>query len=319
MRDREEAEVAAELAALSTGEIVAALGAAGGLSPFSRRFVERLARMPSARLGRSLARFDALIGDVGIAAAAKATLDAFGVRLEVDGAVPLRGGLLVVTNHPGAYDALALLAALRRKDVALVAADRTFLKAMPTLAAHLVFVDDTCAFGRLAGLRRAVAWLGRGGALVQFGAGTIEPDARFTPRGAEVLGPWSEGTAVLAAAAAGCGATVIPAFVSGVHSPRTKRLPPVRWAERRGITTLAPLLQATLPGFADVVTSVRLGAPLAPPPSDSKMNARYTCSVRDAVAALRPRCSAACGSNLRERNGFPDGPASSGDGSDPSR
>ena len=80
MRDREEAEVAAELAALSTGEIVAALGAAGGLSPFSRRFVERLARMPSARLGRSLARFDALIGDVGIAAAAKATLDACASR-----------------------------------------------------------------------------------------------------------------------------------------------------------------------------------------------------------------------------------------------
>ena len=112
-----------------------------------------------------------------------------------------------------------------------------------------------------------------------------------------MLGPWSEGTAVLAAAAAGCGATVIPAFVSGVHSPRAKRLPPVRWAERRGITTLAPLLQATLPGFADVVTSVRLGAPLAPPPSDPKIYVDCMRAVREAVAALGPRCSAAFGSN----------------------
>ena len=287
MRDREEAEIAAELAALSTSEIVAALSATGAprLSPFARRVLERLARVPSARLGRSLARFDALIGDVGIAAAAKATLDAFGVRLEVDGAVPLRGGLLVVTNHPGAYDALALLAALRRKDVTLVAADRRFLQAMPTLAAHLVFVDDTRAFGRLAGLRRAVEWLGRGGALVQFGAGAIEPDARFTPPGADILGRWSEGTGVLAAAAAGCGATMIPAFVSGVHSPRAKRLPPVRWAEGRGITTIAPLLQATLPGFDDVVTSVRLGAPL-PAPLSPQTHAEYTASLRAAVATL---------------------------------
>ena len=298
MRDREEAEIAAELAALSTAEIVAALGASGA-APLVRRAVERLARLPSARLGRSLARFDALIGDVGIAAAAQATLDAFGVRLEVDGAVPLHGGLLVVTNHPGAYDALALLAALRRKDVALVAADRRFLQAMPTLSAHLVFVDDTRAFGRVAGLRRALEWLGRGGAIVQFGGGAIEPDARFTPRGAELLGRWSEGTGVLAAAAAACGATVIPAFVAGVHSPRAKRLPPVRWAERRGITTIAPLLQATLPGFSDVMVSVRVGAPLDPPPPPTptaKLHAEYTQIVRAAVAALGETTAARSGS-----------------------
>ena len=285
---RAEGEVAAELAALSTAEIVAAVGAQG-LSPRVRRMVERLARGPSARLGRSLARFDSLIGDVGIAAAAQATLDAFGVRLEVDGAAPSRGGLLVVTNHPGAYDALALLAALRRDDVALVAADRSFLRALPALSEHLVLVDETRAFGRLAGLRRAAAWLRRGGALVQFGAGAIEPDARFLPRGAELLGAWSPGTGVLAAAAAGCGAHVVPAFVSGVHSARAKRLPPVRWAERRGITTIAPLLQATLPGFGDVVTKVRIGAPLAPPAPDNacvNYTEVHTASLRAAVARL---------------------------------
>lgn len=286
-RARSEGEVAAQLAALSTAEIVAAVGARG-LSPRARRLVERLARGPSARLGRSLARFDNLIGEVGIAAAAQATLDAFGVRLEVDGAVPSRGGLLVVTNHPGAYDALALLAALRRDDVALVAADRPFLRALPSLSERLVFVDDTRAFGRLAGLRRAVAWLGRGGALVQFGAGAIEPDACFLPRGAELLGAWSPGTGVLAAAAAGCGAQVLPLFVSGVHSARAKRLPPVRWAERRGITTIAPLLQATLPGFGDVVTKVRIGAPLAwpAPAALDKTRVHYTQLLRAAVARL---------------------------------
>lgn len=288
MPPREEAEIAAELAALSTAEIVSALGATG-LSPLARLVVQRLARPPSARLGRSLARFDALIGDVGIAAAAQATLAAFGVRLEVDGAAPSRGPLFVVTNHPGAYDALALIAALRRDDVALIAADRTFLRAMPALAKQLVLVDDTRAFGRLAGLRRALAWLACGGVVVQFGAGAIEPDARFTAPGADVLGPWLSGTGVLAAAATRGGARVVPAFVSGVHSARAKRLPPVRWAERRDITTLAPLLQATLPGFRDVVTTVRIGAPIhfttvgdAPP----RTAAAATKLARAAVARL---------------------------------
>ncbi|WP_437775242.1 hypothetical protein [Sorangium sp. So ce1097] len=49
------------------------------------------------------------------------------------------------------------------------------------------------------------------------------------------------------------------AVVSGVHSPRAKRLAVTRWAERRGITTLAPLLQVALPGSHDVEARVRLG------------------------------------------------------------
>ncbi|HSO31874.1 MAG TPA: hypothetical protein VLT33_05145 [Labilithrix sp.] len=286
MRTRDEVEIAAELAALSTAEIVSALGAQG-LAPLLRRAVERVARVPSGRLGRSLARFDGLIGDFGITSAARSALTSFGVRLDVDGAAPSAGPLLVVTNHPGAYDALALLAALRRDDVALIAADRSFLRAMPSLGRHLVFVDDTRAFGRLAGLRRALAWLGRGGALVQFGAGAIEPDALFAPRGGDLLGAWSPGTGVLAAAASASGASVVPAFVSGVHSARAKRLALVRWAERRGITTIAPLIQATLPGFRDVATSVRFGDPLDPsslgPPATHE---ECTTTIRAAVNRL---------------------------------
>src|SRR4051812_25096085 len=117
---REEAEVASSLAALSTAEIVAAIGAKG-LSPLARWVVERAARGPSARLGRTLARFDALIGSIGIARAARAALTSLGASLEASGVAPSQGPLLVVTNHPGAYDALALLASLGRDDVALVA------------------------------------------------------------------------------------------------------------------------------------------------------------------------------------------------------
>lgn len=285
MRLRDEAEIAAALAALSTAEIVSALGAKG-LSPFLRGAVERAARGPSLRLGRTLARFDALITEVGIAGAARAALSSLGAKLAIDGAARLRGPLLVVTNHPGAYDALATLAALGRDDVALVAADRPFLRAMPALCKHLVFVDDSHAFARLSGLRRALAWLAADRALVQYGAGAIEPDARFVTRGDPLLGAWSEGTGVLASRAAALGAAVVPVFVSGVHSPRAKRLAVVRWAERRGITTIAPLIQATVPGFRDVTITTRIGAPLPPDSLSSLTYVECMKILHGAVAGL---------------------------------
>jgi hypothetical protein len=287
MRSHDEAEIAADLAALSTAEIVSAIGPS--LSPLLEGVVKRIARGPSRRLGRTLARFDALIGTAGIAHAARSVLGSFGATLDVDGVAPSSGPLLVVTNHPGAYDALATLAALDRDDVALVAADRAFLRAMPALSKHLVFVDDARAFDRLAGLRRALDWLAAGRALVQFGAGAIEPDARFTDRGGDLLGAWSAGTGILAARAAALGASILPAFVSGVHSARAKRLPFVRWAERRGITTIAPLIQATVPGFRDVAVCVRIGAAIPTATiTSATTHANCTKIMRAAVAALGP-------------------------------
>jgi 1-acyl-sn-glycerol-3-phosphate acyltransferase len=264
-RSHDEAAVARELATLSVTEIVDAAGARGA-PQIARRLVSMLARVPSDRLGASLARFDADVPALGVAAAARALLRRFGAALEIEGALPRAGAALVVTNHPGAYDSIAMLAAAGRDDVALVAAERTFLSAMPRFRAHLVFVTDSRTkdnvMGRAAGLRRALSWLDAGHVLVQYGAGAIEPDARFARPGEDVLGVWPSGTGVLAAHAAKRGASVVPALVSGVHSRRAKALPMVRWAERRGVTTIAPLIQATVPGFRDVEISVRFGTPV---------------------------------------------------------
>ena len=295
MRERphDEAAVARELAALSVAEIVDAAGARG--APWiARRLVSMLATVPSNRLGRSLARFDADLATVGVGAAALDLLGRFGASVDVEGAVPSSGAVLVVTNHPGAYDSIAMLAAVRRDDVALVAAERTFLAAMPRFREHLVFVGDSrvkeSVMGRTAGLRRALAWLDAGRVLVQYGAGAIEPDARFAQPGDEVLGEWSNGTGALAAYAARRGAAIVPALVSGVHSRRAKAVPGVRWAELRGVTTIAPLIQATIPGFRDVRVGVRFGTPLERGALlAATTHAERTALVRAAVASLRAR------------------------------
>jgi len=295
--------LARELAALSVAEIVDAAGVRD--APFAvRRIVEAMAQVPSRRLGERLARFDADVGARGLAVAARSVMRVFGARVEVVGRAPASGAVLVITNHPGAYDSLATMAALGRDDVALLAADRAFLRAMPHVSEHLVFVADSRtrggALARAAGLRAALAWLEAGHVLVQYGAGAIEPDLRFAATDAtaddgaddvlDVLGEWSLGTGVMVERALKLGVSIVPALVSGVHSARAKRLPFVRWADRRGITTIAPLLQATVPGFSDVHVTVRIGAALEGATlaalASETTHAGRTASVRAAVAAL---------------------------------
>jgi hypothetical protein len=258
-------ELERSLARHSAEELVAALGL--GRAPALVRVLARGAfTAVSVPLGRALARFDRRIETIGVATAAAGMLDDLGARWQRLGERPPScGPLLVVANHPGAYDALVLLAELERNDVAIVAADRTFLRAMPSLRKHLVFVPEApsgATLGRAIGVRRALAHVAAGGALLHFGAGCIEPDPAFDMAGADPLAPWQSGTGALVRGTADSEGAVVPAAVEGVHSPRAKRLFVTRLAERHGLTTLAPLLQVAVPHYRDVEAVVRFGDPL---------------------------------------------------------
>jgi hypothetical protein len=249
------------LARLSADEIVSALGLAG--APFPVRSVVRAAFSAVSRpLAGVLSRFDARIDADGLANAAAAALADLGATFRCEGDTPPpRGPLLVVANHPGAYDTLTLLAAIGRDDVAIVASDRAFLRALPALARRMLFVPDgpsASVHERARGLRGALRHLLGGGALVHFGAGRIEPDPAFEPaRGIPLLAPWQRGTGALVRRAAGAKAPIALAIAFGVHSPKAKRLWVTRMAERRGLTTLAPLLQMAMPRYRHVEATVR--------------------------------------------------------------
>jgi 1-acyl-sn-glycerol-3-phosphate acyltransferase len=257
--------VETELARLSGDEMVAALGLSRAPA-WARRLLRGVFAVPSWPLARVLSRFERRVSVIGLPAAAAEALDAFGARWSLEGRPPAVGPLLVLSNHPGAYDALALMAALGRRDLRIVAADRRFLRALPGLSAHLLFVPgeegDPRPLARAAAIRRAARHLREGGALLHFPAGRIEPDPAFLKAGEAPFCAWHAGAGALLRAAAVAGGHVAAAIVSGVHSARAKRLWITRMAERRGVTTLAPLIQAALPGFGDVRVRVREGAAL---------------------------------------------------------
>jgi Acyltransferase len=254
------------IARISADEMVSALGLSR--APSAVQGAARAAFMKvSFRLGRVLARFDSGIGELGIArAAARALADLEASVTRFGPAPPTRGPLLVVANHPGAYDALVLMAALGRDDVAILAADRPFLRALPELAKHFFFVPEAPSAAhertrdRASALRRALRHFERGGALVHFGAGCIEPDPAFAVAGApDLLAPWRPGTGALVHGVARREGVIVAAIVSGVHSARAKGLLVTRLAERRGVTTLAPLLQIAFGRYREVRARVRFG------------------------------------------------------------
>lgn len=242
------------LAALSASEMVAALGVRRAPEPV-RQGLAWPFYLASRRLGRTLAELDETVVARGLPAAATQALERFGISLQLGGAEVGQGPRLVLANHPGAYDALALISALGREDLLILAADRRFLRALPGLSAHLLFVAERPQ-ERAGALKRALRHLRKGGAVLHFPAGQIEPDADFETDPGRRLKPWQPGVSALVNACAKVDGRVVLAGVRGVHSPRAKRLLLNRLAEQRGITTLCPLLQM-VGKLRDVVTKVR--------------------------------------------------------------
>lgn len=281
------------LARLSAEEIVAALRLASAPAP-ARAAVRAAFAAVSRPLGRVLARFDARIAEDGLARAAAAALEDLGARCTPAGPrPPARGPLLVVTNHPGAYDALALFAAIGRDDVAVVAFNRAFLRAMPHLAPHLLHVPEGPGATRAArarALRRAMDHAAAGGALLHFAAGCIEPDPAFpVPAGADRLAPWQPGAGRLVRALSAAAGSVVAALVQGVHSGRAKAHPIVRLAESHGVTTIAPLLQVAFARYREVAAVVRFaGAERAAELASGRDDAAITAALRERALGLWP-------------------------------
>ena len=230
----------------------------GGLSR-GRRPLELLSRIPAKRLARQVATYDEIVGETGLAEGGAWALERMVRRAEVEGRenVPPEGPLLLVANHPGLADALALFATVPRPDLRVVAAERPFLKALPNTSRYLISVAETSP-ERLGVVRTAVRHLRNGGAVLTFPGGKIEPDPAVLPGAAEALGRWSESLDLFARLVPGL--TVVPAVVSGVLSPTALRNPLIFLRRRpRDREWLAATLQMLTPALRNVTTRVAFG------------------------------------------------------------
>jgi hypothetical protein len=270
----------AEVHAIALAEMIAMAPRREGLA---QRAIEASLRVPAVMLARSLTALDHDLARRSLADSAQRRLAHYGATLVIDGrspAIPGAGPLVVVSNHPGLFDALALFATTGRDDLSILAARRPLLTALPNLSRRLLSIDPG-ASGSVA-LKRAVRHLRSGGALLHFPAGQIEPDPRVAPPDRALLLPWKPGLdTLLAAASRGRDdVRVVVAAVSGVVSRRALALSTLasRGADRL-TDAFVPLLQLTVPGFADAQIRVRFGVTR---PAERGLAE----SLRDELAAL---------------------------------
>jgi 1-acyl-sn-glycerol-3-phosphate acyltransferase len=177
--------------------------------------------------------------------------------------IPALGPLLVVANHPGLSDAVALLAALGREDAWIVTANYPFLRGMRLASRRFLFVSDDRG-DRLSAFHRILSRLRAGETVIVFPAGGIELDPALSRNAAIAsLATWSRSIELLARLAPGT--VVAPAVVSGVVSRSAFDHP---FARRRGVPKerqrMATLLQLALPAYRANRLSIRFGRPIVP-------------------------------------------------------
>lgn len=269
-------DVVDRIASASAEELAAALGIPRG------RAVDRALALASLPLARALARFDDITRQRGVASAAADLLGRRGVSLRIQGDPPAGPGLVLV-NHPGAWDAIALMAACGRREVSMVANERAFLRALPSLERLLLFVPERGgALERARATREVVRRIRGGGLVVHFGAGCIEVDPAFDSLDEP---SWARGSGHLARAALAAGGAVTPALVWGVHAARAKHMRLVRALEARGLGMIAPLAQVALPRALPVRATVAFGEALGARDIEELVAAHDDESLTRALAA----------------------------------
>ncbi len=254
---------------------------AGGLSRLRRTPLQRLMRPSARRFALVAQEFDHRVGEQGLAQGSSWLLHRMTAGAQVTGVehIPASGPLVVLANHPGMTDTVALLASLAsRPDLLVVALDRPFLRALPNVAERLLFVadDDT---RRMTVVRTVAKHLKQGGALLTFPAGEIEPDPAICGgrQALESVSRWSDSFALLARWVPAT--RFVPAIVSNVVSAQARRHW-LTWLRRtpEGKEQLAAALQVAMPEYQELVARVAFG------PSQQACAAALT-SLQSAIVA----------------------------------
>ena len=102
------------------------------------------------------------------------------------------GPLMILSNHPGAYDSVAIGSQMCRKDFRIIAGEIPLYFALPSVCPLLIYAPHaTDTAGRMLTLRTAIEHLRKGGSMLHFGAGTIEPDPAVQAGAVDWLSRWS--------------------------------------------------------------------------------------------------------------------------------
>jgi hypothetical protein len=104
--------------------------------------------------------------------------------------------LLIISNHPAAYDSVALGSCVQRRDLRIIVYETGFYHALPHIDPWFIYATSEPS-GRMLALRTAIQHLQAGGCVLQFGSGTIEPDPSLVKGAFQTLRSWSRSIEIM--------------------------------------------------------------------------------------------------------------------------
>ncbi len=237
----------------------------GGAHPV-RPLFEPFFAPAALRFAELAARFDDDVAAYGFREAARRLLPHFVREVQVRGAerVPAEGSLLVVSNHPGTIDGLAIATQLPRPDLKIIISGVPFIRSLRASADHLIYSSlDT--FERMNVVRSTIRHLREDGAVLLFPSGGIDPDPAVMPGALEELESWSPSLEVILRRIPS--ARVVVTAVSGVLHPAwvgspLTRLRTGRRNQQRIAEFLQVIQQVLFPNSFLVSPSVSFAEPL---------------------------------------------------------
>ena len=209
-----------------TDEIAKVMGLR--LDSWQRKLLGVISRLPAGRFANLAAEFEQQVAQYGITRAAQWMLPRIANSLAVKGVedIPADGPLLVASNHPGAFDGIAIIASLGRDDLKLIISDVPFTRGLPRLEDHLIYSSGDNPPERMAALRASIRHLDAGGALLVFPTGLVDPDPAFMSGAEAALEGWSPSLELMLKKAPET--RLLITIASGVLAPKFLNNPLVR-------------------------------------------------------------------------------------------
>lgn len=137
------------------------------LSPhgWARRRFGHLFHPPTERFAEIGFAFDRIVATSGFQQGAAWILARFASHVSAIGtqSIPKDGTLLIVSNHPGAYDALAIACQLPRDDLRSIVGGIPYLANLPNAVHHFIFAPRDPIGQRMLAIRHAIRHLSSGG------------------------------------------------------------------------------------------------------------------------------------------------------------
>lgn len=193
-----------------------------------RRILEPLVWTSANRFAQMAAQFDEMVASAGFQQAIRQLLGSFVSEIDLYGVehVPQEGPLLIISNHPGTYDSLAIAASLPRDDLNIIAIGYSLLRRLPAASRRLIFVEPG-AYMNLSVVRSTIRHLRSGGSVLIFPRGRVEPDPAVLPGALESMQAWSPSLELFLREVPQTKALVT--IVSGVLSPVFLQNPLIRF------------------------------------------------------------------------------------------